>query len=145
MGKVKMQNTFGEQIQALRKERKLSRLKLGALCDISHTEIARIEAGDRGVPSLPHLYALADALGVSREEMLRMAGFSPFGDGTEQSDPLQRAFPGLTTGKQRETAGRILAALERGGGLKDEDLDDLCEQVDMFLQYRGRGESEERE
>ncbi|MBO2515868.1 MAG: hypothetical protein CW338_01135 [Clostridiales bacterium] len=128
-------NTFGETIMKLRKERRLSRLKLSTLCDISHTEIARIETGERNVPSLPHLYALADTLGVSREEMLSLAGYAP---AEADATPLERAFPNLKTVKQKETAGRIVAALERGGDLKDEDLDDLYDQVEMFLQYRSR-------
>ncbi len=120
----------GELILQRRKELKLSRLKLGEKAGMSHTEIDRIERGERKMPSLPHLYALADALALPRETVLAAAGCA-----TEETSPIERAFPALKSVRQRETIEKIADGLSRNGQLSDADLDDLDRQVEMFLQY----------
>ena len=127
-------NELGELIRKKRLELGLSRLRLAGMCGISHTEAARIENGERGLPSVRVLYALADALQLSREEVLRAAGYGP----KDELTAVQRAFPALSTKKQLETVERVVDGLARNAQLKDEDLDDLCRQVEMFLAYAAR-------
>lgn len=131
--------TLGGLIVRRRRELHLSRLRLSELCGVSHTEIMRIETGERELPSVTHLYALGDALDISREDMLKAAGCDPLADGLT---PTQRAFPGLKREKQLQVMERIAEGLYRNGELKDEDLDGLCRQVEMFLKYAA--ENDER-
>ena len=123
--------TLGEFIKTRRTELGMTRNQLGIKAGISHTEVHRIETGERRQPSLKVLCALADALGVPQEDFLRVAGYAPSDDTTA----IEKAFPTLKTEKQRETVGKIVDGLSRNSQLKDEDLDDLYRQVEMFLDY----------
>ncbi len=126
--------TLGEFIKARRAELGMSRNQLGIKAQISHTEVHRIETGERRQPSLKVLCALADALGTPQEEFLKIAGYAP----SDDVSAIERAFPGLKTEKQRETVGKIVDGLSRNSQLKDEDLDDLYRQVEMFLTYASK-------
>ena len=130
-----MEKKLGELIARVRKEKGLSRLKLGEKCGISHTEIARIENGGRAAPSTAHLFAIADALELPRDKLLCAAGC---GDGEKTA--LERAFPALKTEKQKETAEKIVHGICRGGSLKEEDLDELYRQVECFIRERTKKE-----
>lgn len=123
---------LGEMIRNRRMQLGLSRLKLAGLCGISHTEVARIENGERQLPSVKVLYALAESLQLSRDEVLSAAGY-----GMEEESAVRRAFPALQTPKQVETVERVVDGLARNAQLNDEDLEDLCRQVEMFLAYAG--------
>jgi HTH-type transcriptional regulator, competence development regulator len=52
----------------------LSMRELAQKANISHTEVYRIENGERKNPSVPILTALAKALGVPEEVMFETAG-----------------------------------------------------------------------
>jgi hypothetical protein len=86
------------------------------------------------MPSLKVLCALADALNVPQEDLLKIAGYVP----TDDTPAVERAFPGLKTRKQQETVEKIADGLSRNSDLKDEDLDDLYKQVEMFIEYAKR-------
>ena len=124
--------TLGEFIKNRRNELKMSRNALGMKAGISHTEVHRIETGERKQPSLKVLCALSDALGVPQEDILKIAGYWP----SDDTSAVERAFPSLQTPKQRETVERIADGLSRNADLADEDLDDLYRQVEMFLDYK---------
>lgn len=126
--------TLGEFIRTRRDELGMSRNQLAIKANISHTEVHRIETGERRQPSLKVLCALADALQTPQEDFLRIAGYSP----AEDASAIEKAFPGLKTDKQRETARKIVDGLSRNSQLKDEDLDDLYRQVEMFLDYASK-------
>ncbi len=123
--------TLGEFIQNRRKALELSRNMLAARAGISHTEVHRIETGERQQPSLKVLSALAVALEVPQEELMKFAGYIP----TDDTPAIDRVFPGLKSEKQKETVGKIVDGLSRNSDLADEDLDDLYRQVEMFLDY----------
>ena len=126
--------TLGEYIRSRRLDIGMSRNSLATKAGISHTEVHRIETGDRKQPSLKVLCALADALEVPQEDMLKVAGYAPSDDVTA----VERVFPGLKTPKQRETVERIADGLSRNADLKDEDLDDLYRQVEVFIEVAKR-------
>ena len=126
--------TLGEYIRNRRLDIGMSRNLLASKAGISHTEVHRIETGDRKQPSLKVLCALADALDVPQEEMLKVAGYAPYDD----IPAVERVFPGLKTQKQRETVERIADGLSRNADLKDEDLDDLYRQVEVFIEVAKR-------
>ena len=125
-------STIGEFIKERRLARDWSKRALAEKAGISHSEVHRIENGERANPSVHMLYALAKALGVPQEEMLRHAGYK-----SDDSDvPLiEKVFPDLKTPKQQETVVRIVDGLSRNSDLKDEDYDGLVKQVEMFLRY----------
>ena len=126
--------TLGEFIKNRRSELRMSRNMLAQKAGISHTEVHRIEVGDRKQPSLKVLCSLADALNVPQEDFLKVAGYAP----SDDSSAVEKAFPGLQTAKQIETVERIADGLSRNSDLADEDLDDLYKQVEMFIEYAKR-------
>lgn len=112
----------------------MSRNMLATKTGISHTEVQRIETNERKMPSLKVLCSLASALNIPQEDLLKVAGYVPGDDMTA----VERAFPGLKTKKQQETVEKIADGLSRNADLKDEDLDDLYKQVEMFIEYAKR-------
>ncbi|WPC42749.1 helix-turn-helix transcriptional regulator [Clostridium sp. JS66] len=66
---------FGEFLKNLRKEKGLSQRQLADLCNISNTEISRIESGERQKPSPNILKAIAPHLGISYGELMTKAGY----------------------------------------------------------------------
>ncbi len=135
-GMMKM-SAIGDFIKARRTELGLSRNALAQKAGISHTEIHRIEIGERKEPSLKTLTTLAVALGISQEEMLRVAGYAP----SEDRESTEALFPELKSQKQKETIEKIAHGLARNSDLKDEDLDELYEQMEMFINYRAKKNS----
>jgi transcriptional regulator with XRE-family HTH domain len=53
----------------------LSKRKLAELANISHTEIHRLENGERKNPSPPILKSIAIALNVTYDEIMQAAGY----------------------------------------------------------------------
>lgn len=125
-------STLGEFIKERRLAKEWSKRALAEKSGISHSEVHRIENGERTNPSVPVLNALAEALGVPKDDMLRLAGYK-----ADDGDvPLiEKVFPDLKTEKQQQAVKRIIDGLARNADLKDQDYDDLVRQVDMFLDY----------
>ena len=123
--------TLGEFIAKRREELDLTRNALAVSSGISHTEIKRIETGDRKQPSLKVLESLSSALSVPKEDLMKLAGYIPADD----VSAVERAFPGLKTEKQRQTVETIVDGLARNSYLADEDLDELCKQLDRIVAY----------
>lgn len=127
-------SNLGDYIKNRRVELKLSRVQLAERADISHTEIHRIENGVRQQPSYQILCRLADALEVPKDELLSVAGYEI----SDNASRIEDIYPGLKTEKQKEVANRIMSSLSRNSNLKDDDLDDLYRQVEMFLEYKSK-------
>jgi len=70
-----MASDLAKFIESLRMARNLSQRQLAERAGISHTEVWRLETGQRKNPSPPVLKALAPHLGVSYEELLKKAGY----------------------------------------------------------------------
>lgn len=126
------ENKIGLFIQERRKAKDWSKRTLAENAGVSHSEVHRIETGERQKPSVPVLYAIADALGVPKDEILRAAGYQT---GDDDAPAIERAFPGLKNPKQQDTVQKIVDGLCRNSELNDADYDDLVRQVEMFLQY----------
>ena len=126
--------TLGEFMKNRRNELDMSRNQLANKAGISHTEVHRIETGERKQPSLKVLCAIADALNMPQEELLKVAGYAP----SDDTSAVERLFPGLKTQKQRETVERIDDGLSRNADLKEEELDDLYRQVEVFIEFAKR-------
>ncbi|MBP5444720.1 MAG: helix-turn-helix domain-containing protein [Acholeplasmatales bacterium] len=125
---------LGDYIKNKRVELQLNRVQLAKRADISHTEIHRIENGIRQQPSYQVLCRLADALEVPKEELLNIAGYEI----NDNASQIEDIYPGLKTEKQKEVANKIMSSLSRNSNLKDDDLDDLYRQVEMFLEYKSK-------
>jgi transcriptional regulator with XRE-family HTH domain len=79
-------NTLGKYIAGRRMAKKLSIRKLAELAHISHTEIYRIENGERKHPSPLVLKAIAIALDLCYQDILKAAGYVE--DNSLVSNPL---------------------------------------------------------
>lgn len=125
-------NTIGEFIKDRRLSKGWSKRALAEKAGISHSEVHRIETGERVNPSVPVLNALAEALGVPKDDILRLAGYK-----SDQGDipMIERVFPDLKTEKQQQTAQKIIDGLARSSDLEDSDYDRLVDQVEMFFNY----------
>ena len=123
---------IGEVIKERRLAKGWSKRTLAEKAGVSHSEVHRIENGERQNPSTPMLMAITDALGIPRDDALILAGYKT---GDNDIPMIERVFPDLKTPKQRETAQKIVDGLSRNSHLKDSQLDALVTQVNMFLDY----------
>lgn len=62
-------------IKERREKLNISKRKLSELSNVSHTEIQRLENGQRKNPSPPLLKSIANALNVRYEEIMEAAGY----------------------------------------------------------------------
>ena len=70
-----MTTELGRYIEERRKMKELSIRQLAEKSGISHTEVWRIESGERKNPSPAVLKALAPNLGLTYEELMKKAGY----------------------------------------------------------------------
>ena len=68
-------STIGNYLQKIREEQDISIRHLSRISGVSHSEINKIENGERAVPSAMHLKLIASALGINQIECLRIAGY----------------------------------------------------------------------
>ena len=122
----------GDFIRERRLAKGLSKRQLAEKAGISHSEVHRIENGERQNPSVPMLVALANALGIPPDDILVLSGYKTDDDNIPM---IERVFPDLKTPKQQETAQKIVDGLSRNSQLKDAQYDELVRQVEMYLDY----------
>lgn len=78
-------NNLSSFLKLTREKRGLSVRELALKASVSHTEIFRIEKGERTNPSITMLKALADALNVSVSDFLQACGIESEKPATEYS------------------------------------------------------------
>jgi transcriptional regulator with XRE-family HTH domain len=129
---VETMNSLGEMIKDRRLSKGWSKRALAEKAGISHSEVHRIETGERTNPSVPVLNALAEALGIPKDDLLLVAGYK-----SDEGDipMIERVFPELKTEKQQQTAQKIIDGLARSSDMDDSDYDRLVEQMEMFFNY----------
>lgn len=66
---------IGDYLQKVRQEQQISIRRLASLTDISHSEINKIENGERTNPSPLNLKAIAKVLGINQIECFKIAGY----------------------------------------------------------------------
>ena len=66
---------IGDYLQKVRQEQQISIRRLAALTDISHSEINKIENGERTNPSPLNLNTIAKVLGINQIECFKIAGY----------------------------------------------------------------------
>lgn len=67
---------LGQFITEQRTAKNLSVRKLADLAHVSHTEIHRLETGERKHPSPFTLRSIANALGIDFDEIMQIAGYT---------------------------------------------------------------------
>ena len=119
-----MGKTFGVFLRTLREERQLTLRQVEERVRVSNGYLSQIERGERRVTSFKILAKLAEAYGVSMEDLLKTARQ----DAAGISESPDRLHP---------RADAILHAIEQ---LPDEDKHLVIDFVN-FLQYRNRKRS----
>ncbi len=125
-------NSVGTLIKEARLSLGWSKRTLAEHAGVSHSEVHRIENGERKNPSIPVLYSIADALNIPRGDILKASGYETSDD---SQDSHKLVFSSLKTAKQQQTIERIVDCIARNGNLSDEDCDKLVDQVEMFIAY----------
>lgn len=85
---------LGNYIAKQRTHKNLSIRKLSQLANVSHTEIARIESGERKHPSPLVLKNIAHVLGCNFLEMMRIAGYL---EDDHHTESISSIFADLST------------------------------------------------
>ena len=101
-------STIGDFIKERRLSKDWSKRTLAEKAGISHSEVHRIENGERENPSIKMLLAISEALSVPKEEMLRIAGYA---DNEGEVPLIEKVFPDLKTEnnkKQRSWLSMVL-------------------------------------
>ena len=124
---------IGKYLRDRRNTKGLSMRELAELTGVSHTEIYRIESGQREYPSIRILMSLGKALEIPDEELLRLAGYKSEDDG--DISIMEKVFPDLKTEKLQDTAHRIIDGLARNNDLQNSDYDDLVSHMEVFMDY----------
>jgi len=78
-------SVIGDYIYKVRQEQQISIRYLAKLTGVSHSEINKIENGERANPSPLHLKAIATVLGLNQIDCLRKAGY--IDDGVYETPP----------------------------------------------------------
>ena len=126
-------SAIGDFIKEQRLSKQWSKRTLAEKAGVSHSEVHRIENGEREHPSIKMLLAISDALSVPKEEMLRLAGYA---DDEGNLPLIEKVFPDLKTEKQQKTAQHIIDGLARGSSDDDDfDFDAFVDHMDMFLDH----------
>ena len=68
-------SNIGDYLSKERQHQELSIRYLAKITGISHSEINKIENGERATPSPHHLKALAKALGINQIKCFKVAGY----------------------------------------------------------------------
>lgn len=77
MGEKKMSNKFGKYLKEKREEKGYTINQLALYSGISAAQLSRIENGKRGVPKAENIKKISDALSISYDKMMIIAGHYP--------------------------------------------------------------------
>jgi transcriptional regulator with XRE-family HTH domain len=126
-------SALGKYISTRRIALGMSIRQLAIESGISHTEISRIELGERECPSIRVLISVAKVLGVDYLELVQLVSddnLSPICRNSTKS-----TFPHLQNESQVEFIENVADLIHRYESLPEEKYDKLLEQVEMFLEY----------
>ena len=124
-------SVIGDKFKECRLEKGLSLIEVAASAGVSESEVFRIETGRRKNPSASILVKIGKVLGFANDDVLRLAGLK-----NDDGIPLiEKVFPDLKTEKQQTAAKRIMHKLSSDKNLQDDDIDDLLDQLEMFLDF----------
>lgn len=84
-----LEQEFGEYMKGIRKFAGLTLAELGEMVNLSHSYLSQIETGKKSIPSPDVLRKLADALGVTYQELMVKAGHITYMDWFKNSKELE--------------------------------------------------------
>lgn len=113
-------------------KRELANQTLKFKTPVSHSEVHRIENGERENPSVPMLFSIAKALGIPTDDILVAAGYSD-----DQQTALQKAFPNLTS-PQLDATQKVADILARNDDFSAQDAEDVVKFVEALLNGKKR-------
>ena len=83
---------IGDYLLRVRQEQQISIRRLATLSGVSHSEINKIENGDRTHPSPMNLKAISKVLGINQIECFKVAGYID----VEEHEEAYGLFPGYS-------------------------------------------------
>ena len=125
-------SVIGEKFKEFRLDKGLSVREVADKAGVSDTEVFRIETGKRINPSASILVSIGKALGVSNDDVLRLAGLKEDNDDVPL---IEKVFPDIRTEKLQQAAQRIINIIGRYKHLQDRDYDALVDHVEMYLDF----------
>lgn len=126
-------NALGKYISTRRIALGMSIRQLAIESGISHTELSRIELGQRECPSIRVLISVAKVLGVNYLELVQLVSDDSLKPTCRNS--TKATFPHLKNESQVEFIENVADLIHRHESLPEEKYDKLLEQVHMFLEY----------
>jgi transcriptional regulator with XRE-family HTH domain len=78
-------STLGKYISEQRAFKNLSIRKLAKIANLSHTEISRLESGERKNPSPLVLKSISHALNINFDDLMRSAGYTDEAENSSES------------------------------------------------------------
>jgi transcriptional regulator with XRE-family HTH domain len=106
---------LGRQLRALRQERGLRLVDLGAATGLSHAFLSQVECGS-AYPSLSTLWKIADALGVHPHHLKAMVAEGRL-DATDPESHSGEEFVYVVEGVLEITLGNVRHRLEQGDSI----------------------------
>ena len=122
---------LGDLVKTKRIQKGYTKRELALLVGISHTEIHRIETGERREPSWKVLMSIGKELDIPKGEILAAAGYEDF----DITPSITNIFPGIKTEKQEETLKKVADLLSISPDLTDNELDKLVSQAEMYIEF----------
>ena len=92
-----MDNTFGNYMRKLRKEKGLTLKQVEKVAEVSNAYLSQIERGVRNSPHPDILKRLAKAYEVTHRELLIAAGYLEDPEEQVKREKIERAFQHVTT------------------------------------------------
>jgi len=101
LGEKTMTNQFGKYLKEKRNEKGFTINQVSLYSGISAAQLSRIENGKRGTPKAENIQKLAEALSVSYDEIMRMAGYYKSSDTKQEQE---QELPELSEKDERDIA-----------------------------------------
>jgi len=120
-------NSLGTFIADKRKQLGLTQNGLATKCDISRTEIVRIESGKRKQPSLVNLQKIAKNLFVPFDQLKQLANY----EAKNKLEALSYYYPALEDQKQIEAIEKLIEIIT-SNHLNHEALDGIIHQANLY-------------
>ena len=96
-----MKETVGEMITKAREEKGISKRELSRIANISDTELARIESGERELPNPKTLRKISRHIGINYNDLMYAAGL---GFQVSTLNPLLKHYYSSLKGKELDEA-----------------------------------------
>lgn len=142
--------TVGELISSAREEKGISKNQLAEMAKVSHTEIARIESGEREVPNPKTLRKISKYIGVNYNDLMYASGLgakvSPLNPyllehyNNLKGEEIKNAMDAID--KATENNNIVIESLTNELDKADEDKKNVLQETIEDLQYQNETNEE---